>query len=622
MKQKICIFLFIIFLLTISCSNPFEIEETSPRITSTPITSGIADILYNYNVKVEGHPFPKITLTTYPQGMSFNETTHTIEWLPPQAGLYDVVITASNKVGVDKQSFTITVGDLSPSITSTAKTVATADLPYAYKVEATGNPIPTYSLEIAPPNMTISEETGLISWIPPFAGSFDVLVQASNKAGIDQQNFIIEVQDLEPSITSTPIYEASVGNIYFYNVGATGNPNPTFTLLTSPAGMILDTTTNIISWTPTNFSDFKVEVTIQAQNRAGSDLQTFYIRVGGLQIEGWETSTFSAENMNQSKIDDLLSLKQAGSYAKIHSILVIKNGKLVLEEYFYGKTREWPSGPGQNIQFNRHTLHHQASITKSVVSILMGIALENNIINNLSEQPFDFFPQYSSYENWNNLKNKMTLKDLITMTAGFEWGEDGESFFSLIFPTNDWIKSSLDLPVIYLPGEHWDYFSPGPDILGAVISEASGMELSLFANQHLFNPLGITETEWYITPTGRAFGGGCHKMKPIDMAKIGFMILNGGQWQGQQIVSQSWIDESTMELNPDYGYLWWLFPVQWNHTNMESIVAAGAGGQRIYSIHDLDMVVVFTAGYYDSTLGGQYTHEIVQDYIVPSVLSN
>ena len=603
MKQKICIFLFIVISLIIFCSNPVEIE-IKPRITSTPATSGTADILYNYTVKVEGHPFPTITLTTYPEGMLFNETNQTIEWLPPQAGSYDVVITASNNIGVDKQSFIITVGDLSPSITSTAKIVATADIQYSYNVKATGNPTPTYSLETAPPNMTINTGTGLISWIPPFAGSFNVSVKASNRAGIDQQNFIIEVQDLKPSITSTPIYEASVGNMYLYGINAIGNPVPTFTLLTSPAGMILDTTTGIISWTPTDLSDFKVEVTIQAQNRAGSALQTFNIRVGGLQIEGWETSTFSAENMDQSKIDELLTRKQIGSYAKIHSILVIKNGKLVLEEYFSGITRDWPFGQGQYIQFERSTLPHQASITKSIVSILMGIALENNIINSLDLQPFDFFPQYPSYENWNNLKSQMTLKDLITMTAGFEWGEDGDSFFSLIFPTNDWIKSSLDLPVIYTPGQHWDYFSPGPDILGAVISEASGMDLSLFAEQYLFNPLGITETEWYITPTGRAFGGGCHKMKPIDMAKIGFMILNGGQWQGQQIVSQSWINESTMEYNADYGYLWWLFTVQVNYTNMECIVAAGAGGQRIYSIPDLDMVVVFTAGYYDSTLGG------------------
>lgn len=621
MKLKICVSLSIVISLIIFCSNPFEIE-TKPRIISTPVTSGIADILYNYNVKVEGHPFPTITLTTFPDGMLFNETTQTIEWLPPQAGLYDVVITASNNVGADKQSFTITVGDLSPSITSAAKTVATADIPYSYKVEATGNPTPTYSLETAPSNMTIDAETGLISWIPPFAGSFDVLVKASNRAGIDQQNFIIGVQDLKPSITSTPLFEASVGNMYHYDIDAIGNPVPTFTLLTSPSGMILDTTTGIISWTPTDLSDFKVEVTIQAQNRAGSDLQTFYIRVGGLQIDGWETSTFSAENMDQSKIDELLTHKQIGSYAKIHSILVIKNGKLVLEEYFYGLTREWPFGPGQYIQFERSTLHHQASITKSIVSILMGIALENSIIDSLGEQPFDFFPQYPSYENWNNLKSQMNLKDLITMTGGFEWGEDGDSFFSLIFPTNDWIKSSLDLPVIFTPGQHWDYFSPGPDILGAVISEASGMELSQFAQQNLFNLLGITETEWYITPTGRAFGGGCHKMKPIDMAKIGFMILNGGKWRGQQIVSQSWIDESTMEINADYGYLWWLFPVQWNSTNMKAIVAAGAGGQRIYSIPDLDIVVVFTAGYYDSTLGGQYTHEIVQDYIVPSIMDD
>lgn len=218
----------------------------------------------------------------------------------------------------------------------------------------------------------------------------------------------------------------------------------------------------------------------------------------------------------------------------------------------------------------------------------------------------------------------MNLEHLLTMTAGFNWQEDGDSFFSLIYPTNDWIKSTLDLPVVHTPGHYWHYFSSGPDVLGAVIYKASGLHLSQFAKQFLFDLMGITDIEWYITPTGTAFGGGCHKMKPIDMAKIGYLILNNGKWQDQQIISPSWIAESTLERNANYGYLWWKFDIKNDNSWIKSTVAAGFGGQRIYIIPELDMVVVFAAGYYDAgeeELGGSHTHEIIEKYIVPSIMN-
>jgi len=434
----------------------------------------------------------------------------------------------------------------------------------------------------------------------------------------------VPVNDTNPEIISTPVTHGIVNEQYFYDVNTAGFPAPDYSLKTSPSGMTIDPSTGIISWTPSAGNDFKVEVTVTATNKLGAGSQTFYIRIGGLQIEGWETSTFPQVNMEQAEIDNFLMLRQNGSYPKIHSIIVIKNGKLVLEEYFRGIPYHWPNYYGQEIQFDRSKSHHNASATKSFISILMGIALENNFINSLDEKPFDFFPEYDSLLNWNDFKSQITLKHLITMTGGFEWQEDGESFFSLIYPTSDWIKSTLDLPVVHTPGNYWDYFSPGPDVLGAVISKASGLHLSEFARQYLFNPMDIAVAEWYITPTGRAFGGGCHRMRPIDMAKIGYLILNNGKWNEQQIVSPQWITESTFERNLDYGYLWWKFDIRSNNSNIKSTVAAGFGGQRIYIIPQLDAVVVFTAGYYNDEekyLGGLHTHEIIEEYIVPSIMN-
>ena len=136
--------------------------------------------------------------------------------------------------------------------------------------------------------------------------------------------------------------------------------------------------------------------------------------------------------------------------------------------------------------------------------------------------------------------------------------------------------------------------------------------------------MGITDVEWYITPNGRAFGGGCHRMRPVDMAKIGYLILNDGNWQGQQIINPSWIAESTLEHNVNYGYLWWKFDIERDNSWIQSTVAAGFGGQRIYIIPQLDMVVVFTASYYNAgeeNLGGLHTHEIIEKYIVPSIMN-
>lgn len=434
----------------------------------------------------------------------------------------------------------------------------------------------------------------------------------------------IAEKETKPVIISNAVTSGMVNEPYIYSVEAAGYPAPSFTLINSPSGMEIENTTGKISWIPSSNSDFTVPVTVKATNKLGSSILTFVIRIAGLQIEGWETSLFSMENMEQSNIDQFLSRRQNGYYPKIHSIIIIKNGKLVLEEYFKGIPYHWPYTYGQEIQFKRSTLHHNASITKSFISILIGIAKEEGFISNLNEKPFDFFPEYDSYLNWNDLKSKITLEDLLSMTAGFQWQEDGESFFSLIYPTDDWIKSSFDLSVIHTPGTYWDYFSPGPDILGAVISKASGIQLSQFAKQYLFDPMGITDVSWHITPTGRAFGGGCHRMKPIDMAKIGYLIINNGNWHGKQILSPSWISESTTEHNIDYGYLWWKFDIKRDNSWIESTVAAGFGGQRIYIIPDLDLVVVFTAGYYDTdeaVLGGRHTHEIIENYIVPSVMN-
>lgn len=419
----------------------------------------------------------------------------------------------------------------------------------------------------------------------------------------------------EPLISSVPIFSAQVDSQYSYRVEAPGSP--IYSLTVSPENMTINSRSGLIQWTPTSTSEFTNKVVVKTQNDSGSDLQTFYICVSGLEIEGWTTSNLSSENIHPGVINRLLSLRLSGSWPRIHSIVIVKNGKLVLEEYYNGRTYNWPFDLGDVISFNRNTLHQQCCVTKSIISILTGIALEHNLIDSLSESVFDYFPQYSPFQNWDTLKSKITLEHLITMTAGFTYQDYDGNFWIEIYPSKDWLREVLDLRVSYVPGNHWAYFSSSTDLLSAVIGEAAGLNLATFAKQYLFDPLEISEVEWYLTPTGRPWGGGCQKLRPIDMAKIGYMMINAGQWKGQQIISQDWIDESTLERNPRYGYSWWRIPFYSNGVMYKAIVASGAGGQRICLFPELQLVIVTTGGYYYEyeEEGEQHFYEIINEIV-------
>jgi lysophospholipase L1-like esterase len=271
------------FHVTVEASNDAGIDSQdfniivslAPTITSTPVTAGIVGQPYSYDVNATGSPTLVYSLVTAPSGMSINATTGVISWTPVTNGDFDVTVEASNDVGSDSQSFTISVSQV-PVITSMPVTAGIVGQPYSYDVDATGSPAPVYSLVTAPSGMSINATTGVISWTPTAAGSFNVAVQAINLADTDNQSFTISVSQV-PVITSTPVSSATLGQVYSYNVNATGSPAPTYTLLTAPLGMTINATTGVISWTPTAAGSF--DVAVQASNVVGSDTQSFTIEV-------------------------------------------------------------------------------------------------------------------------------------------------------------------------------------------------------------------------------------------------------------------------------------------------------------------------------------------------------
>lgn len=426
-----------------------------------------------------------------------------------------------------------------------------------------------------------------------------------------------EPKPAEVEITSSPVTTAFVDSIYEYEISATGGDSIKFFIETAPENMVLNSLTGKLTWIPQETDDFNNKVIIEATNNHESVKHEFRIRVAGLNVEGFKTSTLENEGFNQNRIENIIKNVRNDDKSKIHSVLILKNDKLVLEEYFDGLTNSWPSNIRDEVTFNRSIPHMQASTTKSLISIFVGLAVDQGLIQSINDTVFKYFPEYPQIDNQSADKKGITIRHLLTMTSGLDYGSpDWLSFVNNISVTGDWVKSTLDCPVIDPPGTVWNYFSGGPHVLGALVANAAGMPLDDFAAQYLFEPLGIVDVEWAYSTLGRAFGGGSHKMRPIDMVKIGSLFANNGNWNGEQIISEEWVQESTAEYytpSDGYGYLWWR-PKHINHN--EVFLAAGGGGQEIFIFPTLNMVVVFTAGYYENSEGYEFALSFINNNLL------
>ncbi|MFO0358052.1 MAG: serine hydrolase domain-containing protein [Sphingobacteriaceae bacterium] len=307
--------------------------------------------------------------------------------------------------------------------------------------------------------------------------------------------------------------------------------------------------------------------------------------------------TFSAQNSNALKG---IAKKAYDSIPSLGSILVWQNNKIVLEEYFNGA--------------NDSTSFKVKSVTKSVVSALAGIANDRKLLPDLKTPVFNLFPEYATdfTKNKNigfpelirandSLKRKITLSDMITMRTGYLW-DDNSPLSSRVFnSSSDPVRSTLDLPFDAFPGTNFKYCTPASHIIAVVVSKSVKVNLKEFADTALFKPIGVTITSWSSDPLGRTMGGTELSMTATDMIKFGLLYLNEGKVNGKQIISKSWINESTSEqvvLNEwdvlpganGYGYYWWR-----RKTNgHQAFIASGYGGQLICVIPDLKMVIVTT----------------------------
>jgi CubicO group peptidase (beta-lactamase class C family) len=284
-------------------------------------------------------------------------------------------------------------------------------------------------------------------------------------------------------------------------------------------------------------------------------------------------------------------------------VLVARAGKLVFERYFKGsdEINGWPVEK----TFHADTLHNIKSATKSVMSLAFGIAIDRGLIPSINEPIFNFFPELSDLRSPE--KDRIQLVHALTMTIGLKWVEatpsnEDDNDEVRMHRSSDPCRYVLGLPVTAPPGQEFFYNSGVLTLLSAIIHKVAGKPLDEFVRGALFEPLGITEFEW-TRVKGDTDASGSLRLRPRDMAKIGQLVLAGGRWNDNQIVSKAWIETSTAAKlkatdNQSYGYLWWLGRARFNGRRVTWIGALGRGGQYVRIVPELDLVVAVTAGYY------------------------
>ncbi|MCG6191426.1 serine hydrolase domain-containing protein [Maribellus maritimus] len=328
--------------------------------------------------------------------------------------------------------------------------------------------------------------------------------------------------------------------------------------------------------------------------------------------DGLECSTLSEAGIDSTYIYKLIENILKGKMATIHSLLIVKDNKLVLEEYFHN--------------YDNNKLHSLESVTKSFTSSLIGIAIDKKFIPDVNEPVWHYFEKWDSTQ-WFKKKYDIKIKNLLTMTAGLDWKPFTPNKFNddvNIYTSPDWIKYILNKDLKDKPGDKFFYNNRLMFLQGHIIEESSGLSVDSFATKYLFNELGIKYHKWEVYDNGITETGGGLKLLPRDMMKFGLMYLNHGEWQGKQVISPEWIKSSTENQvhsnNQEYGYNWWIKSYNINQQTFNTYYALGHGEQLIMAIPNANTVFVMTAGNYFQT--PQRQDEIMRDYILPSLTTN
>ncbi len=304
-----------------------------------------------------------------------------------------------------------------------------------------------------------------------------------------------------------------------------------------------------------------------------------------LPMDEWEISTPEDQGLDTKVLSRAFA--KADQLDFVNSIVIVRNGLLVADVYYNG----WDADDAHNFK----------GVSTSVMSALVGIALRENFLDSLDQKMLDFYPEYITPK-LDRRKNDITIRHLLMMKAGFD--KERNNYFQ-IYHSDNWIKSTIELPLLSNPEEKFRYNTFQPHLVSGIITKASGMNTLDVANKYLMSPLKISIKCWERDPQGVYFGGNDMYFVPRDMARIGLLYLNNGTLDGKEIIPTEWIKTSRSnyiefttqtwgELHDySYGYLWWTGKIK----DYEVFLEIGYGGQFVINIPALNMVIVTTANY-------------------------
>ena len=352
--------------------------------------------------------------------------------------------------------------------------------------------------------------------------------------------------------------------------------------------------------------------------------------------DGISTSSISETSLDTALIFKALEKVISGKFDEVHSVLIYKGDKLVVEEYFKGHKYQWdaPKHLGTFVQWDREMLHRIMSDSKSVTSALVGIAIDQGYIKSVNQSIFDYLPDHQHLKK--DGKELITIEHLLTMTSGLEWNgwevpysSPENPIISIWFSDKDPVSFILEGKLIHQPGTHYSYYGGCQILLGEIIRNASKLDIPEFSKTYLFDPLEIEDFEWAVKfENGVYEAAGGLKLTPRAMLKIGILFLNHGRWNGKQIIPESWVEKSATPYGNNlnikvpgerswrhgYTYSWWTRTFE--KEDIDIFFAEGLGGQNIMIVPEADMVVVFT--------GGNYTivpppRKLMDKYIIPAI---
>jgi len=352
----------------------------------------------------------------------------------------------------------------------------------------------------------------------------------------------------------------------------------------------------------------------------------------------WPVATPASQSVNA---DSLMALDEAiadGKYGNVDGMVITRNGKLIYQKMYvhdydkiYGDSARTKSGlnqhdpggpynyysPWWHPYYHRGNLHSLQSVTKTITSVIIGVATTRKEFPGLSTPVLSFFDT-TQVKNLDDRKRKITLLHLLTMTAGLNWDEgfhysDPRNDCSVMEASFDWIQYVINKPMADEPGRSFKYNSGASQLLSYIFRKATGKDIEEYASQYLFSPLGITQYFWKRIPTGLADTEGGLYLASSDLAKIFYLFLREGSWNGQQLITKEWVKASVnpaISVRPgvNYGYKWWLYEYDQGHSKY-AWAGSGFGGQWPIIIPEYDIVAVFTGW---NIIGGQPSLRITE----------